>query len=384
MSLRIGQAEVGFAPRPHSLGGVVPWRQRTDTGPELVRVYLCGRCGQAVDFAASRCSRCGGELGFWAEGDEFVVLDDRVSGTGDAQYVRCLNAAWGCNWILGAGDGEIWCRSCRLTRGRPDTARPEAIAAWEIAEGFKRRLVRQLMTLGLPVDPPKRPVGDDPNLQPGDEPDGIVFDLVYLPDNPGMTGHRPGAITLDLREIDDSYREQVRASLGEAERTVLGHLRHEIGHHYWRVLVEAPGDHAAFRALFGDERTDYEAALGWHYRRQIGLAPETHITYYATSHPAEDWAETFAHYLAVRDGIETVDSYSNRSAAGVEDIEPAPGRGWVERWRAISDTVNAVAVGLGHRAPYPYPITEPVSAKLSYVHERVEDAQRPDVRGQYR
>jgi len=344
-----------------------------------VRVYRCGRCEHGIDFAASRCGRCGVELGFWPEGDEFVMLDDRIPGTGDPRYWRCLNAAWGCNWIVEAESGEIWCRSCRLTRGRPDTGRADAVAAWEIAEGFKRRLVRQLMTLGLPIEAPTHPVGvDAPNPQLGDEPDGVVFDLVHLPDNPGMTGHRPGAITLDLREVDDGYREQVRVSLGEAERTVLGHLRHEVGHHYWRVLVDAPGDHTAFRALFGDERTDYEAALELHYGRPTGPPPASHITYYATSHPAEDWAETFAHYLAIRDGIETVDAYSNRPVGGADALDTGSDGRWVERWRAISEIVNAVTVGLGHPAPYPYRITEPVSAKLSYVHERVATVRRPD------
>ena len=279
-------------------------------------------------------------------------MDAPIPGTGDPQYWRCLNAAWGCNWIVEADSGEIWCRSCRLTRGRPDVERPEAIAAWEIAEGFKRRLVRQLMTLGLPIEAPTHMVGvDAADPSRDEEPDGLVFDLVYLPGNPGMTGHRPGAITLDLREVDDGYRDQVRVSLGEAERTVLGHLRHEVGHHYWRVLVDAPGDHAAFRALFGDERVDYEAALELHYGRPAGPPPASHITFYATAHPAEDWAETFAHYLAIRDGIETLDAHSNRGAGGASALDAGASGPWVERWRAIIETVNAVTVGLGHRSP---------------------------------
>jgi len=309
---------------------------------------------------------------FWPDRDEFVALDDPVSGSADARYWRCLNAAWGCNWIVEADSGEIWCRSCRLTRGRPDTGRPGAINAWQAAEQCKRRLVPQLITLGLPIEAPIRPMSaDGADLPRGDEPpDRVVFDLVYLPDSPGVTGHRPGAITLDLREVDDSHREQIRVSLGEAERTVLGHLRHEVGHHYWRVLVGAAGDHDAFRALFGDERIDYEAALEGHYGRPVGPTPASHITYYATAHPAEDWAETFAHYLALRDGLETVDAYTGLpDNAGSLDAGSDPE--WVKRWRSVAATVNAVTVGLGHPAPYPYRITDPVSAKLAYIHERV-------------
>ena len=151
--------------------------------------------------------------------------------------------------------------------------------------------------------------------------------------------------------------------LGETQRTVLGHLRHEVGHHYWRVLVEAPSDHARFRALFGDERVDYERALDTHYRRPSRPAPASHITHYATSHPAEDWAETFAHYLAIRDGLEAVDG----DPIGASNAD----RGWVDDWRALSEQVNAVSAGLGHPPAYPYQITERVSQKLCYVHDRV-------------
>jgi hypothetical protein len=335
-----------------------------------MRTYNCQRCGHDIDFAASRCATCGAELGFRPEGDDFVTLGPAALTADDPGFWRCLNAAWGCNWIVNADSGEIWCRSCRLTRGRPDTGRPDAIAAWEVAERIKRRLVRQLIVLGLPIEVPRHPmIAGDPDPRSGDEPDGVVFDLVHLPDNPGMTGHRPGTITLDLREVDDRYRDRVRASLGEAERTVIGHLRHEVGHHYWRVLVDAPGDHARFRALFGDERTDYQNALDAHYRRPAGPAPASHITHYATSHPAEDWAETFAHYLTICDGLDTVAARSPHSRTeGVAGAGQVPS--WLERWRALSETVNAVTVGLGHPPPYPYQITEPVSAKLLYIHDR--------------
>lgn len=347
-----------------------------DEGAEVVRMYHCGRCGHDIDFAASRCADCGAELGFWPQGDQFFVLADDVSGPGDQRFWRCLNAAWGCNWIVEVDSEEIWCRSCRLTRSRPDTGRPDAIAAWEIAEGFKRRLIHQLMTLGLPIGAPP-PGLSPPGSQPHDEPGTLVFDLVYLPGNPGMTGHRPGAITLDLREVDNTYRDQVRLSLGEVERTVLGHLRHEVGHHYWRVLVDAPAEHGAFRAHFGDERADYDAALELHYTRPPEPPPASHITFYATSHPAEDWAETFAHYLAIRDGLETVEAYSHGLVGNAQEGDLVSCGHWVERWRRTSEALNALTAGLGHDAPYPYRITEQVSAKLVYVHECVSKAQRP-------
>ena len=79
------------------------------------------------------------------------------------------------------------------------------------AEADKRRLVHQLDTLGLPVD---EPTGDDSR--------GLVFDLVHLPGEPGLTGHRDGVITLDLLEADEGHRDALRHQLDESFRTVLG------------------------------------------------------------------------------------------------------------------------------------------------------------------
>ena len=74
-------------------------------------------------------------------------------------------------------------------------------------------------------------------------------------------------ITLDLAEADDAHREEVRHQLGEAYRTVLGHLRHEVGHYYWLRLVRDGGHVDEFRALFGDERADYASAVDGALRR---------------------------------------------------------------------------------------------------------------------
>src|SRR6478735_7864230 len=44
--------------------------------------------------------------------------------------------------------------------------------------------------------------------------------------------------------------------------TLLGHFRHEIGHHYWDILIGSnPDNLAEYRRLFGDETQSYEAAL---------------------------------------------------------------------------------------------------------------------------
>ncbi len=98
--------------------------------------------------------------------------------------------------------------------------------------------------------------------------------------------------------------------MGEPYRTMLGHLRHEIGHYYWPILAADDGRLERARALFGDERDDYAAALDRHYRD--GPPPgwaERHVSAYATMHPWEDWAETFAHYLHIRDTLQTAAAY---------------------------------------------------------------------------
>ncbi|MGK9518001.1 putative zinc-binding metallopeptidase, partial [Salmonella enterica subsp. enterica] len=85
-------------------------------------------------------------------------------------------------------------------------------------------------------------------------------------------------------------------------RTLLGHFRHEVGHYYWDRLIANSHWLAAFRSLFGDERASYAEALDQHY--QNGPRPDwqqTCVSAYATMHPWEDWAETWAHYLHMMD-----------------------------------------------------------------------------------
>ena len=161
-------------------------------------------------------------------------------------------------------------------------------------EASKRRLIHQLDTLALPIE--ERSAGS---------PHGLAFDLVYLPGEAALTGHLDGIITLDLCETDEQHRDALRRRLDEPFRTLIGHLRHEIGHHYWDYLVPPGGPLDAFRQLFGDERADYRAALTDHYLRGGDWNRARHITPYAGAHPLEDWAETFAHYLHIADATTT-------------------------------------------------------------------------------
>ncbi len=333
-----------------------------------MRSFHCQVCGQLVFFENTECLNCGTPLGFAPDGDELVPL-------AEPGYRRCANVGLaGCNWLVAGDDPGDLCESCRLTRTRPYDADTSAAEAFIAAEAAKRRLVFQLHELGLPIVSRTEDPGD-----------GLAFDLLSSRDQPVCTGHEDGLITLDLSESDDSHRERVRRELGEPYRTVLGHLRHEIGHYYWPRLVAQSGHVEAFRALFGDERADYAQALEEHYRP----APPTvwddaYVSWYATMHPSEDWAETFAHYLHIRDTLQTADAFgievSGPGASVLAEATPDAGGGGFEAlldaWLPLSYALNAVNRSMGKDDLYPFVLSPAVVEKLGFVHELVGQAAR--------
>ena len=226
-----------------------------------MRVFRCSVCDQLVFFDNSVCLQCGTALGYLPDERSLVSLMPTGDGAwtrigGDGSILRnCANLQIaGCNWLLSPGDPEALCRSCRLTSVRPSDAETVAMAAFAGAEREKRRLLAQVEELGLPIV--------DRRSDPGF---GLTFEFLSSRGRPVTTGHESGVITLDLSESDDAHREFVRQQLGEPYRTVLGHLRHEIGHYFWPNLVERSPLLDEFRALFGDERRSYQDALCDHY-----------------------------------------------------------------------------------------------------------------------
>lgn len=337
-----------------------------------MHVFRCERCDGVVAFTAVRCPTCGVELAY----DDAARRVRVVVPTGDgalfaradgARVWRCLNAAYGCNWTVAADSGDVWCRSCRLTRGRPDDGRPDAIAAWSAAEAAKRQLLAQLDGLGLPVV--DRSTGAA---------HGLAFDLVHLPGEGGITGHLGGVVTLDLAEVDDLHRFDLQRRLGEPFRTVLGHLRHEIGHYYWPHLV-GPQQLGACRELFGDETADYQRALDDIYSSNETIwDPTRFVSPYATAHPLEDWAETFAHYLHVLDLVDTAVAHSLVPAFVGSHPEggSAPSadfRSILDVWRTVNDGFTALAASIGSPAPFPFDHAGSVVEKLTFVHARVSE-----------
>ncbi len=336
--------------------------------------FPCSVCQQLLFFDNSTCLRCGSPLGYIPEDGQLVALRpvefafERIDGR-PGRLRHCANRLVArCNWMIPEKDVAERCASCRLTAVRPNDTEIDSIEAFADAEAAKRRLLHQLMALGLPVV--------DRSV---DASRGLAFELLSSRGRNVITGHDSGVITLDLSESDDAHREFVRQQLGEPYRTVLGHLRHEIGHYYWPSLVEQHGHLAAFRSLFGDERVPYEDALVRYYSQGDADWSATHVSRYATMHPWEDWAETFAHYLHIDAGLATAESI------GLAVGEPARSAGraaWttrehitigemVQSWLGLTLALNAMARSIGQSDLYPFVLSPEVVEKLDFVHRCV-------------
>ena len=168
-----------------------------------------------------------------------------------------------------ANDHDALCIACSLNRTIPDLSIAENHERWRKVETAKRRLVAQLISLGLQVIP-----------KTVDEDTGLAFDFigVDLEGKAPTTGHANGLITLDIKEADDAHREQVRVQMHEPYRTLLGHFRHEVGHYYWDRLIANSHWLEPFRGLFGDERASYAEALERHYQQGAPLDWQQHAS----------------------------------------------------------------------------------------------------------
>jgi len=291
----------------------------------------------------------------------------------DPGLTWCANAGVAaCNWVV--RDPGALCFSCDLTRTRPNDADAPALAAFAEAEGAKRRLLFELGELALPIPSWRGREG------------GFAFDLLSSAEAGVVTGHAEGVVTLDLAEADDAHRERMRLEMGEPYRTTLGHFRHEIGHAYFPLLTADPVRLQRTRTLLGDERADYQAALERHYAQG---PPEDwnqrFVSAYATMHPAEDWAETFAHVLHIRDALQTAAAYGLKVAptpalAGVlasePSDEPAGLRAMLDDWLPLTYAVNALNRSMGLGDLYPFVLPPAVVTKLALVDDLIRAAAR--------
>lgn len=365
--------------------------------PSAVRRNLRCRCGRPVFFRNSACLACARALGFVPERlvlEPLAPVGDgrwQVDGAPDAEarrWRRCANPdVAGCHWLVDDAEADahgVLCRACRRNRTIPDLDDAEHVRWWRTLEIAKRRLVSQLLGLGLPV---RSRLGEDPER-------GLMFDVLRAAagDAPVTTGHASGLITLDVEESDDARRERVRTALREPYRTLLGHLRQEIGHDHWDRLVAGSAWLEPFHARFGDERSDHAATLQRH--DDTGPAPDWPqrcVSADASSHPWEDWAETWAHHLHMVDTIETALSFGLEADDVEVDGEPygtdaldAPsdpdaGRflGFVNAWVELTTMLNEMSRSMGQPDFHPFVLSRAAVAKLHFVHRVVVAAAGP-------
>jgi hypothetical protein len=353
-----------------------------------MKTYHC-HCGATLHFENSVCLQCGRTVGFLPDRHMLAALDpaDAAPPPDGAQLLKPaaggdlyrLCANWTqqgvCNWLVRADDSNPLCASCRLNRVIPNLGDPNNRKLWYRIEVAKRRLLYTLFALGLPVEGRQ----SDPER-------GLAFEFLADPvpsqefmDAAGdrrriMTGHQDGLITINLAEADDTARERMRERMHELYRTLLGHFRHESGHYYWERMVARTEWHEPFRERFGDERADYAESLGRHYQGGDAGWEKRYISAYASAHPWEDWAETWAHYLHMVDTLETAQDFGLR--LGGRPLAPPKGGGGPARdfdvlladWAHLATAMNALNRSMGLPDPYPFVLHGTAVDKLAFVH----------------
>lgn len=356
-----------------------------------MKLFKCDHCGQPVYFENTFCTQCNATLGFDPDQMTMVSLKQEPdkSYTSFANglsaeshtnhYKYCINKQHNvCNWILPYNFQGQFCIACNLNRTIPDISLNDHWEKWSRIEVAKHRLVYSLLRLKLPVISKFQ-----------DEANGIAFDFKADENKGGthrlLTGHEEGVITLNIDEADDVIREMARNQMDEVYRTLLGHFRHEIGHYYWDQLIKNTNRQSPFRILFGDETADYATALKNHYNKFPSDAwKEKFISDYASAHPWEDWAETWAHYIHIIDTLETAYSFGMslnprsadpgnemRARINIDPYTTEDFKDIIERWMPLSFVMNSLNRSMGLKDSYPFVINEAVKEKLGFIHETI-------------
>ncbi|HVY17722.1 MAG TPA: putative zinc-binding metallopeptidase, partial [Rhodopila sp.] len=279
-----------------------------------------------------------------------------------------------------------------------DLSDPVNMVRWRKIEAAKRYLFYALLRLHVPVrDRTQDPehglafdfLADPPTPTPEEIPDGTPGASNEAPDGVPkvMTGHDNGLITIALIEADDAERERRRTELHEPYRSLLGHFRHEVGHYAWDLLIRDGGRLDACRTVFGDDSQDYGEALQRHYRNGAQPDWQDHfVSAYASSHPWEDWAETWAHYLHIVDTLEMAYAFGLRvrprgvrddSLKAAVDFDPyanVPMETIIDAWLPLTFAMNSLNRSMGQSDLYPFVLSPEVITKLAFVHRTVHEA----------
>ena len=351
--------------------------------------YACPNCARLLHFEARVCPSCAFTLGYDPAADRFLFLGDNATtwrdaaGNAHAVMVCGNNNAHGvCNWLVPEGEGQPLCLACRHNRTIPDLSAPGVPDRWGKIEAAKRRLFHTLLRLRLPIETQAEAAERGTGV-------GLAFDFLYDPvaEETGAvqitTGHEAGLVTLNLIEADDVQREKMRTGLGEPYRTLLGHFRHEVGHYYWERLIKGGAELDAFRQLFGDERISYEDAKQLHYGDGGTGWSTDYVSAYATMHPWEDFAETFAHLLHIIDTLATLGGFGMRMTRwpGQQeqpsiDFDPyrAETAQLVAEWGPFAFAQNSINRAMGQPDLYPFHLSPAIATKLDYINRLLKRA----------
>jgi hypothetical protein len=361
-----------------------------------MKLFTCSACRQLLFFENTQCERCGHRLAYVPHVQVLSALEPADAGSPDttarAEFTALAPEASGarirlcqnyeqhnvCNWAVPSDSPEPLCQSCALNATIPNLDTTDARQAWVRLETAKRRLIYSLMELGLPIE-----------RRSADGGAGLAFSFkTSTPDEQVFTGHSEGFITINTAEASAPFREEIREQMGETYRTLLGHFRHEIGHYYWDRLIKGGPRLNPYRELFGDETSDYTAAQQRHYND--GAPAEwssCFVTAYASMHPWEDWAETFAHYLHMVDTLETAGAYGLALTPKAASGAPIPNvttrrlhfddfNELIAAWFPLTNALNSLNRSMGLADLYPFVLSEPAIAKLRFVHDVIAETSR--------
>lgn len=365
---------------------------------------------QLLFFESSSCVSCQRVVGLDDAFNKVEPYDfDEESGCYSkarrpaARYQKCDNNANYnvCNGMVNLdnlvpedGNDEVLCFACRFNETVPDLSIVEHIPLWQKMEAAKRRALYTLKALSLPL----RNLRQDPEnglsfdfTTDRDVNDHFVSKLDYS--ESVFTGHDCGHITINLAEADDVARSQTKHAMNERYRTLLGHFRHELGHYYFdQLIVGSEKKHALSKECFGDDELDYQESLKKYYENKpADNWRDEFISEYATMHPYEDWAETWAHYMHIMDTLETAKNFSitgsiTGDAADAEETDelnlPQDSKFFysqtsitsvLDAWMEFSVILNSLNRSMGMNDAYPFVLSQPVRKKLSFIHHAIHN-----------
>jgi hypothetical protein len=348
-----------------------------------MRLFQCDVSGQPLYFDNHfSVGANNAPVGFVADTLTLHTLTDMGNGLFSIpsrpgeRFRFCANAPIdGSNWLVNAEDPNTLAIPARYNRIIPDINTQQGIERFHKIGAAQRHLFYSILRFGIPC--PDRIADPD---------GGLVFD--FLEDAvdqvgnlvPAMTGHEDGLISLRAAEADDVVRETVRVAMGEPYRTLLGHFRHEIGHFFFDQLVLGSDLIDEARRLFGDEREDYEAALKRNYEEGPPANwQERFISTYASCHPAEDFAECWAHFFHIVDTLESarafglsIEPFRHHDLDAEVTFDPyraEKAQRLVTAWVPISLALNTFQRSMGQGDIYPFVLPPAVVEKLDFINK---------------